>query len=504
MSFLDRAILALDPQRAQKRQYARMVTARLQAMSAAAGYDGAGKGRRWFRGAGTSQNAEGRLSLKALRDASRELERNNPYVGNAVNAIDTYTVGTGITPKAKHADKSKKAKRKIALADSLMRDWMQNPEIDFDGQLDLFGLQGATARGVALSGEALMLGRLSTDRRLSVPLRLQLLEGDYLDDSKDSGVSDGAGNMQGIRFSGGRRSGYWLFNSHPGDRAGKNLTSQVVDADYVAHVYEILRPGQLRGLPKGYSVFTRMKGMDDFNDAFIELQRMAACFGFAIYSEDGTGGAADPIIPETAEPGFAARLAGGDRITFSTPPTVSGQDSFAKNQERLMATAYEVTYSALTGDYSEGNFAAEKMAAIRMHLAASRRRRRMLMPMQIKKIERWWLEAAALKGYDLSGISFAWSPPRKEILDLKNELPAIIQKMRAGLGSLQGELREWGLDVETVLAEIAEDRALAESLNIILDSDSNTTNKNGQLQGVPQEGASNDDFTGKSGEDDAA
>ena len=496
MNWLDKAILAVDPQRAQKRAVARMMTARIQQVSA--GYDGAGKGPRWFSGASTSQNTENRQGLARMRNASRELERNNPYVGIAVNAIDTYTVGMGITPKAKHPEKTKKARKKTALADALMRDWMLNPEIDFDGQCDLFGLQGLATRTVALSGESLALCRFETDRRLAVPLRLQMLEGDFLDETKDTGIAGGAGDFQGVQFSNNRRSGYWLYGSHPGERNASVLKSEIVKADRVAHMYEVLRPGQVRGMPKGYNVFTRMKGLDDFNDAFIELQRMAACFGFAVYSEEGDG-RENPVIPDRVHPGFAAQLAGNDRIAFSTPPTVSGQEPFAKNQERLIASAYEITYSALTGDYSEGNFAAEKMAAIRMHLAASRRRRRMLQPMLLKKIERWWLEAAAMKGYDLTGISFSWSPPRKEILDLKNELPAIIQKIRAGMGSLQGELREWGMDIETVMEEVAEDAALCESLGIVVDSNVSQTNKNGQLQTLPQLDAVND----TTGEDDA-
>lgn len=501
MNLIDKTLLVLAPQAALKRKTARIAYNRLSVLDSKAGYDGGGTGRRWFWSNNTSQNAENRRYLKNLRQSSRELERNNPYVSIATNVIDSYTVGTGIVPKAKHFADTREARKKIVLADSLMKDWVENVELDYNGQLNLFGLQGLSLRSIITGGESIFVKRTATDRRLAVPLRLQLLEGEHIDDSKDSGVSNGNGNVQGVAFSANRFAGLHLFEQHPGDSFRFNINSNLVPADQVAHGFEILRPGQLRGIPVGYSVFTRIKGLDDVNDALIELQRMAACFGFAVYNEDGET-KRQGVLPETVEPGMAIHLTGNDRILFSDPPTASGQEAHIRSNEQLIASAYGISYSALTGDFSNGNFAAEKMARIQMYMTVARRRRRMLVPMQLKKIEKWWLEAAALAGYDLRGISFQWTPPRKEILDLKNEIPAIVQKLRAGLGSLQSELREWGMDPDMVLNEIAEDGDLMQKLGIVLDSDPRATNRSGQLQSLPASPASNDENT--EAEDDAS
>lgn len=483
MNLLDGIYEVIAPVKALKRKQARLVLDRLgELQKVQAGYDGAGSGRRWITGASTSQNSENLRGLKALRYASRELERNNPYVGNAADVIESYAVGTGIVPKARGGTKKKRE-----LADALMKEWMHNTDIDFNGSLDLFGIQSLAVRTVTISGEAIVLPRFAKDRALAVPLRLQLLEGDYIDDSKNSGLVNGVGDVQGVSFSGSRKRGYWLTDSHPGE-GGRLLNSSFNDAAYVAHAYKVLRPGQVRGIPSGYSVFTRMKGLDDAYDAFIELFRMAACFGMIVTSEETAApdkSSPAGILPEEMSPGMALALRPGDSVNFATPPSISGQEGFHKSQERLIATAYGISYSALTGDYSEGNFAAEKMAAVRMYMNIARLRRRVIVPMHLKRIEAWWLQAAGIAGHDLRGIEFEWTPPRKEILDLKNELPAIVEKIRAGLGSLQGELREWGTSIEVVMEEIKEDYDLMEKLGVVLSTNVAQTNKSGQLQSAP-------------------
>jgi hypothetical protein len=60
--------------------------------------------------------------------------------------------------------------------------------------------------------------------------------------------------MEGVQFDEmGRRVAYWLFSYHPGGvlilnpRGG--IISQPVPADQIMHVYRVLRPGQVRGVP---------------------------------------------------------------------------------------------------------------------------------------------------------------------------------------------------------------------------------------------------------------
>jgi hypothetical protein len=99
MNWLDRAIGAVAPgvglRRARQRQ---MIGALARA------YEGARQGRRtegWI-AAGTGANAEIAPALVRLRDRSRDLVRNNPYAGKAVQALVSNMVGTGLMPICNH------------------------------------------------------------------------------------------------------------------------------------------------------------------------------------------------------------------------------------------------------------------------------------------------------------------------------------------------------------------------------------------------------------------
>ena len=474
VNFIDRTLMAAFPVYAEKRVAARL---RSQYMLAQAGYDSAGGGSRWFRARGTSQNTENKTQAHIIRDNVRELERNNPYVGTAVNVIQSRTVGAGMKPKAKHPTNDRKRK----LAQKLINEWAKTTACDYHGNKNLYGLQSLAMRSISLSGEGLYLKRLERDPRLTIPLKIELLEGDFIDNYKDT-MASGGSIIQGVEIQKGSPSNYHLFNHHPGEGGGRGLVSKPVPSDVVAHGFEILRPGQRRGIPWGYNVLTKIKGLDDFQDARIEQQRMASCLMAYIYSEDDT--AKGSPLPSVMGPGLIARLKGGEQMGFNTPPSVSGQGEFIKGEEYLIASAYGITREALTGDYSNTNFASGKMASIQMYTNVERWQQHIMQAQLLDKVGHWFIEAAGWVGIDLEGVTFEWTPPKKQILDLKNELPAIISEVRSGLNSLQNALRERGYDVEEILAEMKEDQDLIDQYGLILDIDARNTNKAGQLQQV--------------------
>lgn len=474
-NMLDQVIASFAPRVALSRALAR----RSLSLLANAGYDAGGSGRRWFRGAGTNQNAENRKSLVAMRNAARELQRNNPYAASALQAVVSGTVGSGIKPVASHPT----SKKKKQLADRLMSEWANNIECDFDGRLNLFGLQALAMQTESLSGEALLVRRISDDPRLTIPLRLQLLEGDFLDHTKDGLLNGSASLVQGVEIKDGQRLNYWLYEAHPAEQSGRSNVSKPVGADQVAHVFDMVRPGQVRGVPRGVAAFTRLKVLDDYQDARVELQKIASCTSGFVYNDENTGDG-DPL-PERLEPGMLIRLNADERVTFNTPPSSSDHASFIVPEQRVIATAWGITYEALTGDYSTVNFASGKMGRIQMFSNVHRWRYNMMIPQFCKKIERWFLEAAALRGYDLSGVTFDWTPPKKEILDPAAEIPAIIKEIRAGLNSFQGACRERGIDPETLLKQIKEDIDLFDSYGLVLDIDPRRTTNSGQMQSVP-------------------
>ncbi|MGH1371141.1 MAG: phage portal protein [Cellvibrionaceae bacterium] len=476
LNLIDRAVMALSPGRGLARVRAKALS---DVITTQAGYDAAGKGRgnAWVRGSDSSQNTENRQALTALRYRHRELARNNPYVSAAIDTTVSLTVAEGIAPAARCADEDK-----AAQANELMLEWAHSLFADADGRLDLFGLQALIMRTETESGEGLAMRQIKRIPGVRIPLQIRVLEADYLDHLRDGNV-DGRRVVQGVAFgSDNQRAGYYIHRDHPGDRKGGLSKSKFVDAADIAHVYEIQRPGQARGVPRGAAVLTRVSNLDDFQDARLRQQKVAACLAaFVTQGEDGKL-QGDPL-PTTIEPGMIARLSPDEAVTHAAPPSVSGQDGFIRGEEHIIARGYGLNHQALTGDITGANFAGSKIGRLEVYANVRRWRKTMLVPQFCKVVERWFLEAADLAGFDLSGVTFDWVPPRTEILNLRDDIPALIKQCRGGFGSLSGVLRSLGYpDPEAFLREYSKDLKLLDELGITLDSDPRSTTQSGQLQ----------------------
>ena len=91
---------------------------------------------------------------------------------------------------------------------------------DTPQRLDFYGMQTLTVRTMAESGEAIVRFRpRPLDAGLRIPLQLQMLEADFLDQARTMGLVNGH-VMEGVQFDEiGRRVAYWLFTLSPGRRA---------------------------------------------------------------------------------------------------------------------------------------------------------------------------------------------------------------------------------------------------------------------------------------------
>ena len=479
LNLLDRAVMAISPVRGLSRARARAL-ARL-IIDPDALYDGASKGRgnEWTRGPGTSQNAEVRQALTMLRNRHRELSRNTGYVSAAIDATVSMTIGDGIQPVARGSNPDK-----VKLAQELMIEWSQSVLCDADGRLALSGLQSLMMRTEAESGEGIALRKI---RRLAsngvrIPLQIRILEGDYLDHLRD-GVIEGRRVVQGVAFDAeSDRSGYYLYGFHPGDGSSVLGSSTLKAATEVAHVYEVARPGQVRGVPRGASVMTRVGGLDKFQDARLRQQMIAACLA-AFVTQGEEGKAKGDVLPTHLEPGLIARLGPDEAVSYTNPPSVSGQGEFITGEEHVIAKAYGLNHQVLTGNISGANFSSSKIGRLDVYANVARWRNTMIVPQFCKRIEQWFLEAADLAGFDLQGVSFDWTPPRSEILNLRDDIPALIRQCRGGFGSLFSLLRSLGYaDPKALLLEIKEVNEFLDENGIVLDSDPRKTTNGGQLQ----------------------
>ncbi len=177
-----------------------------------------------------------------LRSRSRDIVRNNSFAANIVDVIVSNCVGTGIKPQSKAKDPE--------LRQKIQELWLRwTDEADSSGINDFYGLQALVCRSMIEGGECFV--RLRTRKRedgLCVPLQLQVLESEHLDNKSNQTLANGNIIRSGIEFNRlGQREAYYLFREHPGE--GSFGESVRVPANDVLHIYRPLRPGQIRGVP---------------------------------------------------------------------------------------------------------------------------------------------------------------------------------------------------------------------------------------------------------------
>lgn len=420
---------------------------------------------------GSSANSEIMIAGAKLRDRSRDLVRNNAYSQKAVKAIASNTVGSGIRPSILHKDENL-----VNTVKELWKDWAENLGCDLDGNLDFYGIQFLVMRSIVESGEVLI--RKIRQKKGDVPLKLQVLEGDFIDNGKD-GLTLGNGNyiQMGIEFNSmGEKVAYWIYPDHPGEnKVWKSIESFRVPASEMLHIYFVERPGQIRGIPFGVASFVKLKDFDDYEDAQLIRQKIAACFSVFIKNMDeapvGTPNPNGGPPLERVEPGIIEYLQPGQEVSFANPPATEGYDMYARKMLQGIAAGYDVTYELLTNDLSNVNFSSGRMGWIEFGRMVKQWQNQMIIGKLCKGIFEWFTDAIFLsKGIDKS-IKASWTPPRREMLDPVKEMKGYIEAIRGGLRSRSSVIRELGFDPLLVLEELGKDAKLMDELGLMFSSD---------------------------------
>lgn len=483
MNRLDKVISWFNPEAGLKRERNRVATEMLRS------FDAAQKTRRTenWKATGADANAEALPALSALRNRSREQVRNNVYARRTVQGISINVVGTGIIPTP--MDLSRTAEKRLMKA---WNDWAGKRTCDYDGLLNFYGIQRLVMRTIVESGECLIIRRKVNDPNM--PIRIQVLEPDFLDTNKSSaGLKDGSRIIQGVQFSQeGKRLGYWMFKTHPGASNGySTAVSQFVPDEDVCHVFFVERPGQFRGIPWMAASMIRMKDFDDYEDAELVRQKIAACFTVFVQdtNPDASMGTADGAeLASRVEPGIIEMLPPGKSVQFANPPMTNGYESYSRKILQGIAAGTGITYEVMTGDLSNVNFSSGRMGWIEFQRNIVDWQENMLIPMFCDKVWEWFLQGAAIAGKAKEGISASWTPPRREMIDPVKETNAMNLMVRNGFISYSEALRQLGYDPDDVLEEIASDNAKLDEKGIILDSDARQEKKmpNG-VNALPQE-----------------
>lgn len=489
-NILDKFVAFLSPKAGAERLKFKIAASHLRGMK---GYDAASKGRRLenWNVSNNSVNTETEYSLRTLRNRSRDLVRNNAYATKYIEVVESNLIGTGISPRIRSIDKSSKSLRKKALELTVSwREWAESNQCSVDEMLEFYGLQSLAVRCLAESGEVLVR-RIRKDSRSKtvVPFELEILEPDYLDDTKYyQKLENGNFIIQGVEFDSNRkRVAYHLFDEHPGGNGLYSIQSKRVLAEDVRHIFRPLRAGQVRGIPWLAPAMVKLRDFDEYEDAQLVRQKIAACFSGFIEDAfaDSSSSLTDP--DETAfdgrlEPGILETLPSGKRITFPNTPQVTGYKEFSQVTLHAIASAGGVTYEALTGDLSNVNFSSGRMGWLEMSRNIDKWQWNCFIPQFCKPIWKWFKEGIELKGGDTSRLTEEWTTPKRQMIDPTSEVTATNKAIRSGQQTWAESIRERGYDPDEVLEEIKEYNQKFDDLGIILDSDPRKVMEGGSLQ----------------------
>lgn len=441
-------------------------------------YEGASKGRRtsnWITG-GTDPNTQIGSSLPVLRERSRSLRRNSAYAHKGIELITNNVVGKGILTQLNNDPSEEFSK--------LWKEWAYTKKCDYDGRYDLRGLQRMAMDAVAESGEVIIRKRFVKG---DFPIQYQILEADFLNASILHQITkEGNTIIQGIEFGpDGKRVAYHLYENHPGSSSFSTLAlkSNRVPAEEIYHLYRLERPNQVRGVPWLAPVMIKLKDLDDFEDAALMRQKIAALF-VAFVSDIS----ADVDCDDTSKlgsrmvPGLIEHLPPGKTIDFADPPTFDNYKEFTSSHLRAIASGLGITYEGLSGDLADVNFSAGRMGWIEAGRNIDSWRQHIMVNQFLSGVEEDFSLMMLLRGLDPSEIEYDHIPPRRELIDPVKEIAAMKDAVRSGFESRSGIIQSLGRDPKLVHKQISEDNKKADELDLILDTDPRKNNKAGTFQ----------------------
>ena len=467
-------------------------------------YEAGSNGRRmrgWFApGTGPTDAAVGTSSQ--LRNRSRSQYRNDPYAKAGINRLVSNIVGTGIKPRS-----MAQSKEFQTAAQSLWTRWA--PESDPEGQLGLYGQQMQAVNTWLQGGECFI--RIRPRRPsdgLTVPMQLQIMESEMCP-THHNGRFGGNRIRAGIEFDPiGRRAAYWFYRSHPGEMSWQGVDSTKltrVPADEVIHLFDPVRPGQIRGVVQMAPVLLRMYSLDKFDDATLLRQQIANLFA-AFVTRKADADVVDPedpitgqpvenpdsAIPELSlEPGLINELGDEEDIKFSAPPGVDNTyGEFLRQQLLAVAAGIEVPYEVLTGDFSKINDRTARVLLNEFRRRVQQMQQHIVVHQLCRRIWDAWLPRAILSGaLDAPGYAadpgafdaVKWIPQAWAYINPVQDVQAQKDAVRSGFKTRGSSIAETtGEDVDDVDAENAAQNEQVDSLGLVYDTDARHTDNNGK------------------------
>lgn len=387
---------------------------------------------------------------RGLAGGAQDLVRNTA-LGNRIKAVIARNmIGTGIKPDYVGGSKRSTEKYKTAF-DS----WAESTGCDYEGHTSFYGLQHLWAATTVESGGAFI--RRIIDKSRAFPLVLQTLEQQYLDDSKAGATDDGREIVSGIEFNrDGTIHGYWLKSRLTGYQHRES--SEFFPAADIIHIFRKDRSGQHLGVSWFHPVADLISMRQEWRDAALTQQRIAACFGIVIKEapkEMGLGTGETTLRDEAGlpftelEPGMVAYTNSNTDITSVTPPNLTQSTGFNSDVVQDIAVGVGITREQLTGDFSKVTWASGRLARGEFYTNLDHWQQFMMIP-ALNRIHDWFDEIYTIMNGQAK-VRRQWVIPHRSAVNPKEELEVDIMKVRSAAMTPQQFSSKHGLKFEDAI-----------------------------------------------------
>jgi len=453
----------------------------------------------------TSADSEIRGSIRMLRNRARQLVRDSDFAKSALRAVKNNVVGTGIRMQAQV-----RMQRGGRLADDINRRieeefdrWTSASRCHCGGKLSWYDIQRLSITSMLEAGEVFIRLVRQPFGKSKVPLGLEIIESDLLDDDYNAIANNGNEIRMGVEIDKwGRPVAYHFFDYHPGDYqfsyANKAVKKRIrIPADDIIHLYLIERPGQTRGVSAFATAIMRLRNLSGYEEAEIVAARASSSMMAFVKTpdqelfEDGTF---DQESVLDFSPGSIRRLAPGEEMQFFTPNRPDDAFTpFVQQMLRAVAAGIGCSYTQVSSDFSQSNYSSSRLELLetRTHYKTLQQ---YLIESLCEEVYEKWLEMAVMAGVlDLPGFDSnperyeeaKWIAPAAQFVDPQKEAAAYKELIRCGIMTLSQVIALHGGDFEDQMRQRQHELAVADELGIVLDTDPSQVSNSGVSQPVP-------------------
>ena len=375
---------------------------------------------RWNPMAGSPQTDIIR-DLPMLRSRSRDQMRNAPVALGALNTTILHAVGTGLsyTPAIDAAFLGLDQDQAQEWQDDTQRRfraWAESPDCDVSRQLDFYGLQALALRTELESGDTFVATPRVARAGKPARLALQLLEADRV--CNPNRVQDTDTIIDGVEIAPdtGEAIAYHVARLHPGgfNTAGNSWTrlvarGQMTGRRNMLHLFDSLRPGQLRGVPWIAPILEPLKQLGRWSDAELNAAVVSSLMTTFVtmdpqafddlYDEDAKGLIVDNASKWSGEmsSGKAVNLLPGEDIKNPTPGRPNPAfDPFWQAMVRQIGMALGMPFEVLVMHFQSSYSAAR--GALMMAWKAFRSQRDRLAKTLCQPVFELWLADEVAEG----------------------------------------------------------------------------------------------------------